>query len=62
MMTILEERLTMKVMDLKKDEKKTLQKKLRINKETIKELRDQDLKMAAGRFISITFTIICCTY
>ena len=40
----------------KEEEKKRLRKKLRLNKETVRELKDSDLKMAAGGATSGTCT------
>ena len=41
------------------EQKKTLGKKLRLSKETVRELRDSDLKMVAGGFPPTYNTCTC---
>jgi hypothetical protein len=42
------------------EQKKTIGKKLRLSKETIRELKDSDLKMAAGGVPTTSSTCINC--
>src|SRR6185369_16928455 len=49
----------------KEEEKKRLRKKLRLNKETVRELKDSELKTVAGRGFPSLFTCAektCCNH